>query len=98
MLEDLTPNRLTEYLYILSDKFSTFYTNCHVRLHSFLAALPAVFCLSNSQLALLRVTIGLARRRAKRQVQGSILSESRPDFPVLAHLSNQSYLVNLTTS
>ncbi|KAK9866028.1 hypothetical protein WJX84_002736 [Apatococcus fuscideae] len=30
MLEDLTPNRLTEYLYLLTDKFNTFYTNCHV--------------------------------------------------------------------
>lgn len=73
MLEDLTPNRLTEYLYILSDKFSTFYTNCHVSLHSSLAALPAVFCLSNPQLAPSWITIGVVRRRVKRQALGLVV-------------------------
>lgn len=30
MLEELTPNRLTDYLYTLSETFSNFYTECKV--------------------------------------------------------------------
>jgi arginyl-tRNA synthetase len=30
MLEDLMPNRLTEYLYALSERFTSFYTDCKV--------------------------------------------------------------------
>jgi arginyl-tRNA synthetase len=30
MLEELTPNRLTDYLYSLSDTFNGFYTECKV--------------------------------------------------------------------
>ena len=39
MLKDLTPNRLTDYLYELSDKFTTFYKDCKVGitpLHSYM--------------------------------------------------------------
>ena len=32
-LEELMPNRLTDYLYDLSDKFNSFYTECKVGLH-----------------------------------------------------------------
>lgn len=30
MLEELTPNRLTDYLYMLSEVFTSFYTDCKV--------------------------------------------------------------------
>jgi arginyl-tRNA synthetase len=30
MLEELTPNRLTDYLYNLSETFTSFYTDCKV--------------------------------------------------------------------
>jgi arginyl-tRNA synthetase len=30
MLEELTPNRLTDYLYSLSEAFTAFYTDCKV--------------------------------------------------------------------
>jgi arginyl-tRNA synthetase len=30
MLEELTPNRLTDYLYGLSETFTSFYTDCKV--------------------------------------------------------------------
>ena len=33
-LDELMPNRLTEYLYDLSDKFTGFYTECKVGLSS----------------------------------------------------------------
>lgn len=32
VLQELAPNRLTEYLYELSDKFNSFYGDCKVRL------------------------------------------------------------------
>lgn len=30
-VEELMPNRITDYLYDLSEKFNGFYTECHVR-------------------------------------------------------------------
>lgn len=32
MLEELYPNKITDFVYELSDKFSSFYTECQVRL------------------------------------------------------------------
>ena len=31
MLDDLLPNRITDYVYVLSDLFSNFYTECKAR-------------------------------------------------------------------
>ena len=33
MLEELYPNRITDFVYDLSDKFSTFYTACQASLY-----------------------------------------------------------------
>jgi hypothetical protein len=37
MLTELSPNRLTEYVYELANLFSTFYTECKVKPHELLS-------------------------------------------------------------
>lgn len=37
-VEELMPNRITDYLYDLSEKFNGFYTECHVSLTAWQSA------------------------------------------------------------
>ena len=37
-VEELMPNRITDYLYDLSEKFNGFYTECHVSLQALCSA------------------------------------------------------------
>ena len=39
-VEELMPNRITDYLYDLSEKFNGFYTECHVSLHPLWGGAP----------------------------------------------------------
>lgn len=41
-VEELMPNRITDYLYDLSEKFNGFYTECHVSLQAFCIAIDCI--------------------------------------------------------